>query len=93
MTIDDMFPIVKVTWIDACTFESISKASKRCPIRESIGYLLRSDEQVVAICYLYDQRADDCVHDADESECIAIPKGMVQKIDYYVKKYVKINDG
>ena len=76
-------PVVKVTWADACTFEGINKAHKKCPVRETIGYLLRNDKDAVAICYLYDLRADDFVHDADESECILIPKGMIITLDYY----------
>lgn len=53
------FPLVKVTWIDACSSEAWvdpTETDFECPTISTVGFLIEESEQHIVLAMNYDQQ-------------------------------------
>lgn len=81
----EMIPFTQiaiVTWIDATTMDGLREKDGLCPLRQSVGFVVKDDAIDIVLCHLYDMVDITSVNRDDESESIKIPRCMVRNVEY-----------
>jgi len=58
--------IAIVTWIDATTFDGLREHKGMCPMRISVGFVVKDDALDISLCHLYDKIEQVSVNRDDE---------------------------
>lgn len=83
-------PLVLVAWVDACDWDGdLSQVMKPLPIRESVGYLVRCDEEAVGLCHCLDYAGDFALGNDAKYEGAVIPRPWVRSITYLTRQELK----